>query len=129
MMKSTCWKWVIGYGVFLIVMGITGYASNPEKAKTALLSGGTFGGLAIVWGVLMAKQFRWAGFVAFAMTLLLMAVFSWRAWAGWTAVAEGEPKAVAASIITAMLIASIGMIPLLVKELARSLEKNPKPAQ
>ena len=35
--------YLILYGSFLIVMGLTGYLSNPEKAKTALMSGGTFG--------------------------------------------------------------------------------------
>ena len=40
---------------YLIVMGLVGYLSNPEKAKTALMSGGTFGALSILWGVLGAR--------------------------------------------------------------------------
>ena len=44
--------YLILYGAFLIIMGLLGYLSNPEKAQTALLSGGTFGALSIVWGVL-----------------------------------------------------------------------------
>ena len=44
------------YGAFLIVMGLLGYLSNPEKAKTALMSGGTFGALSIVWGVLASER-------------------------------------------------------------------------
>ena len=42
--------YLILYGAFLIVMGLLGYLSNPEKAKTALMSGGTFGALSLVWG-------------------------------------------------------------------------------
>ena len=40
---------LIFYGAFLIVMGLAGYLSNPEKAKTALMSGGAFGALSILW--------------------------------------------------------------------------------
>src|SRR3989454_3916068 len=52
--------YLILYGAFLIVMGLLGYLSNPEKAKTALMSGGTFGALSIVWGVLGARGVRWS---------------------------------------------------------------------
>jgi uncharacterized membrane protein (UPF0136 family) len=31
------------------VIGLIGYFSNPEKARTALISGGTFGTLSIIW--------------------------------------------------------------------------------
>src|SRR5881396_1826061 len=77
------------YGAFLIIMGLLGYLSNPEKAQTALMSiesapkvppdisavcalsnpekaqtalmsGGTFGALSIVWGVLGARGVRWS---------------------------------------------------------------------
>src|SRR5881409_814203 len=51
--------YLILYGAFLIMMGLLGYLSNPEKAKTALMSGGTFGALSIVWGVLGARGVRW----------------------------------------------------------------------
>jgi len=43
-------KWMVGYGLFLMIIGIFGFLSNPEKAKTALLSGGGFGFLSIVLG-------------------------------------------------------------------------------
>ena len=33
-MQRKAATWVMAYGVFLIVIGITGFASNPEKAKT-----------------------------------------------------------------------------------------------
>jgi hypothetical protein len=31
------------YGIFLIVIGIIGFLSNPEKAKSALIAGGVAG--------------------------------------------------------------------------------------
>ena len=42
-MNTQAAGYLILYGGFLIVMGLAGYLSNPEKAKTALMSGGTFG--------------------------------------------------------------------------------------
>ena len=64
MMNAATWKYVIGYGVFLIVIGLLGFASNPEKAKTALMSGGLFGTLSIIWGGLMAKGIAWGRYAA-----------------------------------------------------------------
>ncbi len=40
--------WLILYGAFMILVGLAGYVSNPEKAKTAQMSGGTFGALLIL---------------------------------------------------------------------------------
>jgi hypothetical protein len=45
--------WMLGYGAFLIAIGAIGWLSNPEKAATALLSGGTFGALSMLWGGLL----------------------------------------------------------------------------
>ena len=47
-MKTKPGYWMMGYGLFLISMGLAGYASNPDKAKTALMSGGTFGAFSIL---------------------------------------------------------------------------------
>ena len=30
-------KWMMGYGAFLVAMGLAGYLSNPDKAVTALI--------------------------------------------------------------------------------------------
>ena len=64
----------IAYGLFLIACGLAGFLSNPEKAKTALISGGTFGALSILWGVLMARGARWSRGVAFGTSGFLVAV-------------------------------------------------------
>lgn len=99
---------MIGYGLFLGGVGLAGYLSNPEKAATALISGGTFGALSVVWGVLLRRGLGWARWAARGMTAFLAAVFAWRATVSWLAVQGGQPeKAVAAGLITAMLAASI----------------------
>jgi uncharacterized membrane protein (UPF0136 family) len=101
-------KWYLTYGLFLIVCGIAGYLSNPAAAKTALMSGSTFGILSAVWGFWMLKGGRIFAFAAALLTtLMLCAAFTWRSVVSWQAVAEGEPKVFAASLITAMLIASV----------------------
>lgn len=101
-------NWMIGYGAFLIAVGIAGYLSNPEKAATAVLSGGTFGTLSIAWGLLLRRGHAWARRGAVATTGLLAVVFTWRASVGWIAVAAGQSeKLVAAALISAMLVASL----------------------
>jgi len=100
-------RWFIGFGVFLLLCGVTGYLSNPAGAKTALISGGAFGGLSALWGALMLGGFGWARRAAIANTLVLIAAFAWRSIAGWLAYAAGEPKLFAASLITLMLVASV----------------------
>ena len=106
------------YGGFLIVMGLIGYLSNPEKGKTALMSGGTFGVLSILWGVLGARGFRWSLPAAITTTCLLTLVFTWRASVGWLSVFEGKSeKLFAAVLITAMLTASVAVLPALFRSL------------
>ena len=103
--------YLIFYGMFLIVMGLLGYLSNPEKAKTALMSGGTFGALSILWGVLGARGVRWSRPAAIVTTGLLAVVFAWRASVGWLAVLGGKSeKLFAAVLITTMLAGSALML-------------------
>jgi uncharacterized membrane protein (UPF0136 family) len=105
--------WLAGYGIFLILIGILGYASNPAQAKTALISGGFFGCLNLFWAALarlgLAKV-RWAAIVS---TLFLAAVFLWRSTVGWMSVVDGEPKLIAATLISLMLLASLALLPVL----------------
>jgi len=103
-------RWFVGFGVFLILCGLAGYLSNPAGAKTALISGGTFGGLSVLWGVLMLNGFAWAKIAALVSTIVLVAAFAWRSVAGWMAYAEGQPKLFAASLITTMLVASLASL-------------------
>lgn len=106
--------YVMLYGGFLIAMGLAGFLSNPESAKTALISGGTFGGLSLLWGVLGARGVLWSLPAAIVTTVLLAAVFLWRASMSWLAVLDGQPeKLFAAVLITAMLAASALLLPVL----------------
>jgi uncharacterized membrane protein (UPF0136 family) len=103
-------RWFVGFGVFLILCGIAGFLSNPAGAKTALISGGAFGGLSALWGVLMLRGMAWARVAAWVSTLVLVAAFAWRATAGWMAWAAGEPKLFAASLITVMLVGALASV-------------------
>ena len=120
--------YLIFYGMFLIVMGLLGYLSNPEKAKTALMSGGTFGALSILWGVLGARGVRWSRPAAIVTTGLLAVVFAWRASVGWLAVLGGKSEELfAAVLITTMLAGSALMLLGLLK--ARKPTEAGKPAE
>lgn len=103
-------RWFVGFGIFLILCGVAGYLSNPAGAKTALMSGGMFGGLSVLWGILMLMGFHWARVAAWITTILLVGAFAWRSIAGWMAYAAGEPKLFAASLITLMLAASLASL-------------------
>ena len=101
-------RWYIGFGVFLIVCGLAGYASNPEAARSALMSGATFGILSALWGFWLLKGGRLFAFIAAAATtLMLCAAFGWRSTVSWQAVFDGEPKLFAAVLISSMLIGSV----------------------
>lgn len=116
------------YGGFLILMGLLGYLSNPEKAKTALISGGIFGGLSILWGVLGAREIRWSFPAAVITVALLIFVFAWRASAGWMAVSSGNSEKLFAAILTTlMLIASVAMMAILAR--GRRTESRVTPNQ
>ena len=112
---------LIAYGAFLMLAGLTGYLSNPEKAKTALLSGGTFGLLNIALGWLALRGWRASRGIALGTAVFLGIVFIWRSTVSWMAVAGGQPeKRTAALIISAMLTATLGLIVFLVRSGDRS---------
>jgi uncharacterized membrane protein (UPF0136 family) len=119
-MKTKLSRWLFAYGLFLMAMGVAGYLSNPEKAATALKSGGLFGGLSMLWGWLMSRGIGWSRWAAGATTTLLVIVFAWRATVSWMAFAGGaSEKLVAAVLITLMGLASLAMLKLLLPALLR----------
>ena len=114
-MKKTAFA-LAGYGTFLILIGLAGYLSNPEKAKTALISGGTFGLLNIGLGYLAFRGLRRSVPVALVVAVLLGIVFSWRTFATWSAYADGKSeKLVAAVLISSMLAATVGIVIYLIR--------------
>jgi uncharacterized membrane protein (UPF0136 family) len=120
-MTAQVGKWILAYGAFLLLAGVAGYLSNPEKARTALLSGGLFGALSLLWGWLAMGGRRWALAAALGTTGLLALVFAWRATVGWRQVAAGQAdKLFAAALISAMLAASLVLLPRLVQGLRRT---------
>ncbi|SRR5690554_3496353 len=110
--------WLFGYGLILIVCGIIGYASNPEKAMTALMSGGTFGTLSLIWGGLAYWGKRWALFGAlFTLGFVLMA-FIWRSTVSWMDYLGGDPaKRIPAYLISFMLVSTLVVLPRIIKDL------------
>lgn len=119
-MNATLSKWLFAYGLFLVAMGVAGYLSNPEKAATALMSGGTFGAVSMLWGWLMSRRIVWSRWAALATTTLLVLVFAWRASVSWMAFAGGaSEKLTAAVLITLMGTASMAMLGLLLSAIVR----------
>lgn len=114
-MKEKTAVFIIGYGVFLGVIGLLGFLSNPEQAKTALISGGTFGALSILWGGLTWGRVSWAPTAALVTTAFLLAVFTWRASVGWMDFFGGDgDKLIAASLISMMWVGSAFLIGFLI---------------
>jgi len=113
-------KIMIGYGAFLIVAGLLGYLSNPDKAKTALMSGGLFGSISIGLGLAATRGWRPSLPISLGLTSFLGVVFTWRAAVSWMAFFGGEPgKLTAAALISAMLLASVTVVALLLKRRSR----------
>lgn len=101
-------KTLIIYGAFLILAGVAGFLSNPEKAKTALMSGGTFGMLSIIWGVLGLRQIAWSLKAGLITVGFLTFTFAWRSTVTWQAYFGGNAeKLFSAVLISSMLAASI----------------------
>jgi len=120
MMTLNTAGWIKLYGYFLIAAGVVGWLSNPEKAQTALISGGTFGATAAMLGFIAASGRRWALGVTLALTVMLGMVFTIRSSISWRAVLAGnEDKLFAAGLITAMLVASVALLPVLIHELRK----------
>jgi uncharacterized membrane protein len=81
------------------------------------MSGGGFGALSILWGILGAKGRRWSRLAALLTTILLGAACAWRAGLGWMAVANGQSGKVFASLlITLMLAVSVVLLVMLLKD-------------
>ncbi|MDB5257565.1 MAG: hypothetical protein JWM14_2260 [Chitinophagaceae bacterium] len=67
------------YGLFLIVSGIVSVIFIGMKAKTALISGGTAGGLVLATAFLISGGVTAAAYAGLLLSFALFVVFSWRA--------------------------------------------------
>ena len=106
------------YGFFLIVCGITAVTFIGSKAKTALISGGTSGILAIAIGYFYCNENLLMVISGILLPTLLFIVFCWRAsktffillYMTSTQSSETNKKAIAFLIISMMAIVSIFVI-------------------
>lgn len=115
-MTHSLGRWLLFYGIFLIVCGVAGYLSNPEKARSALMSGGSFGLISIIWGVLAMKGMAWARTAAMVTTALMIIATGWRSVVSWKAVSGGDStKMIAAVLVSLMCAASVAMFVCLIK--------------
>ena len=96
------------YGFFLIAIGIAGFSNNPEKAKTALISGGTFGGVHLLWAYLWNRRNDIARYGAAVTLVMVLCASTWRTWASWQAYLDGDQsKKVVAFLLTAMFLGTL----------------------
>lgn len=113
--------YLIIFGIFLILLGVVGYVTHPEKAHTALIFGGGFGALWMLWGILSAKGVRWSGLAALVTTALVVLASVWRGSLSWLAVANGQSGKVFASVIITLMVAlSASTLFLLLKDRKQS---------
>ena len=113
------------FGVFLILLGVIGFVTHPERGHTALIAGGGFGLLWILWGILSARGVRWSWLGALATTALLALACVWRGSLSWLAVAGGQPeKAFASLLITLMLALALVMLYFLVSDRRSGAEES-----
>ncbi len=67
------------YGLFLISCGITAVIFIGLKAKTALVSGGTSGLIALLISYFISQDVQSAKWAGLILSFALFVVFSWRA--------------------------------------------------
>jgi hypothetical membrane protein len=109
------------FGIFLIVCGVLGWASAgfSDRAKTAVLSGAGSGALILVSGFLANGASRTmqaiGAHAGMGLALLFGGTFVWRAIVAWQDVSSGEPKTMTASLLSAMAVAALVSLALLVK--------------
>jgi uncharacterized membrane protein (UPF0136 family) len=116
------------YGSFLILCGITSVMLIGMKAKTALISGGLSGVIAITIGHFISQGSTVAQALGIFVCLALLIVFCWRSaktlFTVFDLVPERHPdlkgKAIAFLIISLMAVVSITVLILQLSSLAKS---------
>jgi uncharacterized membrane protein (UPF0136 family) len=103
------------YGTFLILCGITAVTFIGMKAKTALISGGTSGLLAIAIAFFLSKGYEAMAIFGIVLSVGLLGVFAWRSTKTLQTIFKLIPsqhpdlngKGIAFSIISLMAIVSV----------------------
>ena len=101
--------YVIAYGGLLIVLGLLTHRTAPEIAKPTLMTASAGGALCVLWGVLGLLGRRWkVGFIlTVAITSFLLLSQAVTSWMGH----DSKPGGVlAASLMTLMLVVSVGLL-------------------
>ena len=120
-------SYLVVFGIFLILLGVIGHLTHPEQALTALVFGGGFGALWMLWGILGARGVRWSWPAALATTALLLVACAWWASLSWLAVANGQAERLFVSmIITLMFAVSASVLLLMLR--ARGTAGAERPA-
>lgn len=97
------------FGVFIVLLGLIGYLTHPDKSNMPLILGGVSGALLVLCGILGARRTRGSKLAALLTTALLGAACVWRASVGWLAVAHGQPEKAFASVIITLMFAAAGV--------------------
>jgi hypothetical protein len=109
--------YLVIFGILMIFLGLVERLANPEGSVTAMVVGGTFGVLSILWGILGSKRVRWSGWAALVSTTLLTLVCVWQAGTSWQAVVKGEVEnAFGSFLITVAFAVSAALLMLLLKD-------------
>lgn len=111
------------YGLAILVISTLAVFYNPSttefgfnpKAKSALISGGICGALALVWAYFLFRDQPWATTAAIITTTIFLIAFAVRGLMAWKAYAAGDgTKWFAALLITLMFLASAAHIAALI---------------
>lgn len=97
--------YLILQGGFLVLLGVLGFLSNPERANTPLLAFGAFGALAAGLGVMGARGVRGSLPLAAAALATFIGVCVWRVGVGWLAVMEGQTSNLYPAIALSLMLA------------------------
>ncbi|MBC8044745.1 MAG: hypothetical protein IAF08_15010 [Rhizobacter sp.] len=107
-MKNPTGKLLIIYGAFLVVCGLAGYLSNPSRAISALISGGSAGATMMALGAAIDRNPRVISHAATGLIAVLTLVFGWRMVNAWQAATGDAPeKTFTAVLLTVMTLGSI----------------------
>ena len=109
--------YLVIFGIFMMLLGLIGYQTHPDNAPPALILGGGFGALLILWGILGAKGAHWSRLAAGLTATLLSLACVWRASVGWLAVVNGQAERAFVSLVLTLMLAVSGfMLWLLLKD-------------